>query len=292
VSLVELPCDHAENNLEIINIQPADGVKKRFGVCTKQMTFENRNFATRFIEWVHMVRLLGAEKVHFSYDYVHPDMFEIINYFEEKGMVETWQYLNPTGISSSKHRRWQNNQLEVTMQTDCFYKVMNLYDFVAVIDIDELIMPVMAEDMTWEDIIRRANVSKYKDAYVSENVYYPEVGAKPIEEIPKYMYMLQHIERSKNFSYPGEAVKSIVGTERVLAIHNHMPHRCIRKKPNNIFCALHIFSTNISQNSHYRDHLDEGTTFNVTQKDKTIWKYKDQLIKAVQKTMKDLDFAP
>jgi hypothetical protein len=285
VSLVELPCDHAENNLKIIDIQPVDGVKKRFGVCSKKATFENRSFATRFIEWVHMMILLGAEKVHFPYDYVHPDMFEIINYFEKKGLVEAWQYLNPTGNNRER-------LLQVTTQTDCFYKVMNLYDFVAILDMDELIMPVMKEDMTWEDIIRRANVSEYRDAYVSQNVYYPEVGAKPVEEIPKYMYMLQHIERSKNFSKSSDALKSIVGTERVLAIHTHMPHRCIYPKPYRYKCNYFDFPRNISQNSHYRDHMDKNTTFNVTQEDKTLWKYKDRLMQAVQKTLMDLDFSP
>jgi hypothetical protein len=169
---------------------------------------------------------------------------------------------------------------------------MNLYDFVAILDMDELIMPVMKEDMTWEDIIRRANVSEYRDAYVSQNVYYPEVGAKPIEEIPKYMYMLQHIERSKNFSNPGNAVKSIFGTERVLAVHTHMPHRCIHPKPYHYWCNLFDLPRNISQNSHYRDHMDKNTSFNMTQEDKTLWKYKDRLMQTVQKTLMDLDFAP
>jgi hypothetical protein len=206
-------------------------------------------------------------------------------------VVETWQYLNPTGISNSDARTWQSYQLEVITQTDCFYKVMNLYDFVAIIDMDELIMPVMSEDMTWEDIIRRANVSKYKDAYVSQNANYPDKGAKPIEEIPKYMYLLQHIERSKNLSNPGEAVKSIFGTERVLTVHTHKPHHCIRLDSRKNRCKVFKFPTNVSQNSHYRDHMGDPDLY-ITQEDKTIWKFKDQLIEAVQKTLMDLDFAP
>jgi hypothetical protein len=275
--------------LNIINNQPDDGVKKRFGVCSKKATFENRNFAIRFIEWVHMVRLLGAEKVHFSYDFVHPDLFEVIKHFEELGMVETWQYLNPTGISDSIPRSWQSYQLEVITQTDCFYKVMNLYDFIAIIDMDELIMPVMDEDMTWEDIIRRANVSK--DAYVSRNANYPEKGAKLIEAIPKYMYMLQHVERSKNFSNPGHAVKSIFRTERVLTVHTHAPHHCLRPEPGKNRCKFFKFPTNVSQNSHYRDHMGDPDSY-ITQEDKTIWKFKDQLIEAVKKTLMDLNFVP
>jgi hypothetical protein len=291
VSLVENKCDHAENNLKLIDIQPADGIKKRFGVCSKKARFENRNFAIRFIEWVHMVRLLGAEKVHFSYDYVHPDMFEIINYFEEKGMLETWQYLNPTGIEDSKLSSWQGFQIEVVAQTDCFYKVMNLYDYVALIDMDELIIPVMEEDLTWEDLINRANSnsnsSDYFDGYVAQNVFYPE--SKAIHnDIPKFMYILQNTQRSKNYSVEGEGVKTIVGTERILTLHTHYPHHCLTNKRHK--CHRFWYPTNMSQNSHYRDAVDPQ--FKETQDDTLIWKYKDKLIKAVQETLKESGFVP
>jgi hypothetical protein len=148
----------------------------------------------------------------------------------------------------------------------------------------------MEDDMTWEDIIRRANVSEYKDYYVSQNVYYPEVGAKPVEEIPKYMYMLQHTDRSQNFSQNCAAAKSIVRTERVLSIFNHYPTFCLTDEHHQ--CYGFTLPTSTSQNSHYRDHLDKNTMFHVTRKDKTIWKYKNQLQKAVQETLKATNFVP
>lgn len=289
VSLVEFPCDQATNKLTIINRQPANGLKKRFAVCSKTARFENRDFAVRFIEWVQMILILGAEKIFFSYEYVHPEMFKIINYFERKGVIEAWPHLNPTGISDSKRRSWQAFQLEVNAQTDCFYKVMNLYDFVAFLDFDELIVPVLEGDLTWEDLIRRANVTLYKDAYVSQNVYYPEVGAKPIKGIPTYMYMLQHVQRSQNFSKFDDAIKSIFGTEKVVAVHTHEPYKCINR--HNEWCNRYHFPRNVSQNSHYRDHMDKEE-FNVTIEDRTLWKYKDRLMKAVYQTLSDLNFSP
>ena len=288
VSLVEDACDHAENNVNILDIQPTDGVKKRFGVCSKRVRFEDRNFAIRFIEWMHMMRILGAEKVHFFYDYVHPDMFKIIQYFEEKGLLQTWQFLNPSGIKSSNMRDWQGFLLEVTVLTDCFYQVKNLYDYVAILDFDELIMPLMEEDMTWEDIIKRVDAQDYIDAYVSQNVYYPDTSKNSIETIPNYMHMLQHVQRSKNISLPGSAVKSLFGTERVLTVHNHMPQHCIAEKEHG--CKYFDFPLNISQNSHYRNEVEKE--FLTTREDKTIWKYKDRLLKDVQETLAATGFAP
>lgn len=292
VSLVEFPCDNATNNLKILNILPVDGIKKRFGICSKQAKFENRDFAIRFIEWVHMLRVLGAEKVHFPYDVVHPDIMKVINYFEEKGFVEAWKYLNPAAFTGTNVTGWQRRQLQVIVQTDCFYKVKNLYDFVAFLDMDEVIIPTMDEDLTWEDMLKRTNLSDPKDAYISRNLYYPEVGAKAIEGIPSFMYMLQHVERSVNYSRPGAAVKSLFNTETVLAVHTHYPHFCFNKDPKRFKCNHENLPTNISQSSHYRDHMDPGTTYNVTREDKTIWKYKERLIEAVLETLRDLEFVP
>jgi hypothetical protein len=258
-------------------------------VCTKIPNLKNRDFGVRFIEWVHMIRILGAEKIHFPYDYVHPDILRIINYFEDKGMIETWRYLHPSAINSSDFRSWQGRQLQVNTLTDCFYKVMNLYDFVVILDIDEVIVPVREEDMSWNDIMRRMNLSELNDAYVSQNVYYPEVGATPLKTIPEKMYMLQHIERSRNFSSKREGVKSMLNTETVLAPHNHMPHKCMTNAYKNYQCKFYDFPTNISQNSHYRDFMDPGTDFNVTIEDKTIWKFKEQLTKAFLQTLIELD---
>jgi hypothetical protein len=286
VSLVKSYCDHAENNLKILDPQPVKRVKKRFGVCTKHMEFNDSNFTVRFIEWMHLMRLLGAEKVHFAYSSFHPDMFKVVQYFVDREMLDVWPYMPPSGISDTSLYSWQEFQLEVNTLTDCFYRVKNLYDYVAILDFDEVITPVMPDDFTWEDIIKRANVLEYQDALLSQNVYYPEVNAEPFDEVPKFMYILQHVQRSQNFSEWNDAVKSFFGTERVLSLHNHSPPHCISE---NLECRLFEFTKEISQNSHYRSQMDEGTTFNITQEDKTLWKYKDRLIQAVNETLRDVE---
>ena len=289
VSLVKMPCDHAENNMAILDIQPPDGIKKRFGVCSKRARFEDRNFAIKFIEWMHMMRILGAEKIHFFYDFVHPDTFEIFQYYGEQGILETLEYLNPTGIENSATRSWQSNQVEVTILTDCFFRVKNLYDYVAIVDMDEVIMPLIEEDMTWEDIIKRVDAKEHIDAYVFQNAYYPEVGAELIETIPSYMHMLQHVQRSKKITKPWESVKSFFNTGRVLTIHNHYPHHCLTNKKRKK-CTRFAIPPNISQSSHYRDKVDKD--YRTTIEDSTIWKFKERLLKDVQNTLAATKFAP
>lgn len=279
VSLVSKPCENAENNVKVLNTQPADGVKKRFGVCAKQFTYENRDFTVRFIEWVHISRLLGAEKVHFFYKFLHPDMFKVVKYMEQQGFIEAWPFFEPTG-------RWHKRLMEVNSLTDCFYRVKNLYDYVAIYDFDEIILPMNEKDMSWDDMIKRLEHEGRFDAYVSQNMYYPEVGAEPLPGIPTYMYMLQHTQKPKNYSEAGRR-KSIFNTETVLTAFNHFPTYCLGEKYK---CNSLIAPTNISQNCHYREGLSEYNSTNQTVLDDSILKFKDPLIKAVQETLKATKF--
>jgi Glycosyltransferase family 92 len=240
-----------------------------------------------------LLRILGAEKVHFSYEYLHPDFYGVVNYMEDQGYVEAWPYFDPSGIADSRRDSWQTCLVEMNTLTDCFYRAKNLYDYIAVLDFDEIIMPVNETDMNWEEMItsfrEAANMSLYFDAYVAQNVYYPNVVNQKLDEnIPWYMYMLQHTERSKIFSPPGHQVKSFFGTERVLVVHNHAPHFCLNDKS---WCNTYNMPISFSQNSHYRRNL-VGEYLEKRIPDKTVMKFKDPLIKAVQKTLKDTGFNP
>jgi hypothetical protein len=288
VSLVEYPCDHAENNLEIIDNKPHDGVKKRFGVCAKQFTYKNRDFAIKFIEWIHLCRLLGAEKIHLSFEYLHPDASEIVDYLSDQGFIEYYQFFAPSGAEDSKRRSWQTRMLENNILTDCFYRNMNLYDYIVVIDTDEVIMPVNDADYTWEDILARVDDRIYIDGYIANNVFFPETGSPKHSEIPEYMYMLQHTLRTKNFSADGAAVKSFFGTERVLYVHNHFPIKCLN---HDLWCVLINFPYEVGQNSHYKINGNWKDLSIMTYDNKT-WKHKDALIEAVQKTLRETGFNP
>jgi hypothetical protein len=54
---------------------------------------------------------------------------------------------------------------------------------------------------------------------------------------------------------------------------------------------FNYLDTSIAQMNHYRDSYLQ-TTDNNTIMDKTIWRYKDELIKNVEKVLKDTKFEP
>ena len=76
VSLVEEYCETPTNFLNIIFESPA-GDKKEFAVCVKGMGFPTEDLSARMVEWIEVLRALGADKI-FLYNYeVHPNVTKV-----------------------------------------------------------------------------------------------------------------------------------------------------------------------------------------------------------------------
>lgn len=286
VSLTSQPCEVAENNLMIIDNQPINGIKKRFGVCTKQIFLDNRNFTPKLVEWIELLRILGAAKIHIIVKYVHPEMKAFLDFYEEKGIVEVFPFLEPSGVSTSKMRSNQSRLLQKNMMNDCFYRVRNLYELLVFLDPDEVIIPVMESDKTWDDMLRHVDLDSRKCSYASQNIYYPDKGANFYHDIPKYNYMLQHVERSVNGSKFGDAIKSFFVPDKIVVVHNH--HALFSWYSGLKRSRLGYFPANVSQLSHYRDVV--GKAFKETRLDTTIWKFKDKLVSAMNQTLNEVKF--
>lgn len=85
VSLVEEPCHHATNNIRVIHNVPKE--KKDFAVCVKGLDFPDVDLSLRLIEWIELLGLLGADKIFFYELQVHPNMKEVLRYYQDIGKV-------------------------------------------------------------------------------------------------------------------------------------------------------------------------------------------------------------
>ena len=81
VSLVQTECQQGatpSNNLRIINRHREDGVKKGIAVCSKALVqIPQKDNSIRFIEWVELLRALGAEKIMIGVISVHPNLMKV-----------------------------------------------------------------------------------------------------------------------------------------------------------------------------------------------------------------------
>lgn len=305
VSLVEKVCDIASNNLRVIFNKPPAG-KKGFAVCVKGLDFFHDDLSVRLVEWIELLGILGADKVFFYELQVHPNITKVLKHYTERGRVQVTPLTLPGGqpnmpgfqhlylVKKVNHKR----QNELIPYNDCLYKNLYTYEYIALLDIDEVIMPI--KFMSWKELMDTVLVKALKlknetrASYNVRNVYFLDDLLHDhgwFKDIPKYMHMLQHVYRSKNFTKPNQYVKCFHNPERALTLHNHFPLACLSSG-----CTSYAIETTDAQLQHYRADCVrtlKKTCIEYRQNsvvDKTIWKFKETLVSRVTDTLRILGF--
>jgi hypothetical protein len=182
VSLVEKRCDTASNNLRVTYNKPP--AKKQFAVCVKGLDFLHEDLSVRLVEWIELIGLLGADKIFFYELQVHPNVTKVLGHYQRLGRVHVTPLTLPGGqpnvpafqhmylTKKTNHKR----QNELIPYNDCLYKHMYEYEYIALLDVDEVIMPV--RDATWRELMRRVVPKAMKlrnetrASYNVRNVYF------------------------------------------------------------------------------------------------------------------------
>lgn len=159
VSVVEKRCDTATNHLRVIYNKPER--KKGFAVCVKGLDFLHEDLSVRLVEWIELISLLGADKIYFYELQVHPNVTKVLQHYQRLDMVHVTPLTLPGGqpnvpafqhmylTKKTNHKR----QNELIPYNDCLYKHMYEYEYIALLDVDEVIMPM--KDATWQELMRR-----------------------------------------------------------------------------------------------------------------------------------------
>ncbi|XP_048512087.1 uncharacterized protein LOC105684351 isoform X2 [Athalia rosae] len=304
VSLVAKACDTATNNLRVIYNKPPR--KKDFAVCVKGLDFLHDDLSVRLVEWIEMINLLGADKIFFYELQVHPNISKVLNYYEKQGKVHVTPLTLPGGqpnVPAFQHmyltkKMNHKRQNELIPYNDCLYKHMYEYEYIALLDIDEIIMPV--QDSNWKELMDRILPKALKirnesrASYNVRNVYFLDDLLHShgwFKDVPRYMHMLQHVYRSQNFTKPNQYVKCFHNPERVVTLHNHFPLACLGSG-----CTSYPIETGDAQLQHYRADCVKSLKKTCVEyrensvMDTTIWKYKSKLIDRVTRTLKTLGF--
>jgi len=304
VSIVEKPCDRATNNLRVIYNKPDQ--KKKFAVCVKGLDFLHEDLSVRLVEWIELLGILGADKVFFYELQVHPNISKVLQYYQKLDRVDVTPLTLPGGepnVPGFQHmylvkKLVNKRQNELIPYNDCFYKNLYTYEYIVLLDTDEVIMPV--NTTSWQELMdvvlpkATAANNNTRASYRARNVYFfddlMEVHGW-FKDIPRYMHLLQHVYRSKNFTKPDHYVKSFYNTERVLTLHNHFPLACLGGS-----CSSYSIETTDAQLQHYRAECVPELKKSCADfhhnhfVDTTIWKFKENLITRTTETLKKLGF--
>ncbi|XP_063628669.1 uncharacterized protein LOC134800134 [Cydia splendana] len=297
VSLVEKPCDRATNCLRVHFDEPPDRTQKEFAVCVKGLDFQHEDLSVRLVEWIELVRLLGADKVFFYELQVHPNISKVLAYYRARGIVESTPITLPGGQPNlpglqhvyMKKRLFNKRQMELVPYNDCLYRHMYQYRWITLLDVDEVIVPM--EDPDWSSLLKRQPPAI---TYYAQNIYYLDEPASREPGVPRYMYMLQHVHRACNFSMLYWNVKAFHETGRVLALHNHYPLACIGGE-----CSQYAISTAQVRLHHYRANCADVAERGLSEemrlspvRDAVLWRWAGRLVPRVERALAALALLP
>merc|ERR1719264_2519556 len=201
VSIVEQPCDTATSNLRVIYNKPAEGEqKKKFAVCVKGLDFPDDDLSVRLIEWIELLTTLGADKIFLYNLEVHPNVTKVLEHYTSQGKVDVTPISLPGHqpnlpvlqhmyLKSKLNNKRQN---ELIPYNDCLYRNMYRYEYVALLDIDEVIMPIKHNNWAeMMDEVVKASLKVKNETRASwnfRNVY--------------FMDEMTDLHEPQHFSYP------------------------------------------------------------------------------------------
>lgn len=147
-----LPPTFAEqpsNNHKTRHVFSSQQTRYNFTICVPPL-FGNINIA-RFIEFMELNRLLGFQHFIFYIANVkNADVIKVLNFYKQIGLVTTIDWVLPSVIQSG--HIWYNGQLSA--HNDCLYRAMSITLYVAIVDIDEFIIPHTGDTTLTETIPR------------------------------------------------------------------------------------------------------------------------------------------
>ncbi|KAG7189458.1 hypothetical protein KM043_017154 [Ampulex compressa] len=275
-------------NRILIQNRPEDRTvdKEPLAVCVKPLHYDY-NRVLQLVEFIELHRLLGATHVTLYNDTIGSEASCALKYYEAKGIVTIlpWHHLDM--ISQREIR----TEALFAALNDCLYRSMYKYEYVALVDLDEFIIP--RHNDTIIELIRwmgsRIN-TKSTGAYSFQNAFFylqwaddpfvvtsrtpTEAGLITLRKTRRRTKLHPHKQRSKYVCKPQDVVEA--GNHFVWEF---IPGHGTLNVPSDS-AILH----------HYRVCEFGGNDCIKTQSvvDRTAYKYKDRLAESVDRTWTDL----
>lgn len=225
ISLTTDPCKVLGNNLEIpLNKSEVNNKTSNIAVCVRWFIYPNHDMSIRLIEWLEMVRILGADHVYLSDLSIHPNMNRVKQFYTSSKFL-TWDKYTLPGDQPNDDPITQANYVYNNVPNeilndqirlyDCVYQTMNIYKYLIIMDMDELIIPIRHH--TWRELLKNIeNGFGKSDSYGVKRYYYLDSDTPDnhsmIQNIPKNLYTMRNIYRREH-----DNVKSIIRLDRVVS---------------------------------------------------------------------------
>lgn len=148
VSVVTQPCDNPTNAFLLKPLKDYNE-KRKFTICVKDMKF-HKDISQSLIEWIETNKILGADMIDVYVDEVTRATEEVLLHYQDRGYVRLFHI--PIKYKSNRSL-WQRRRDHIITYNDCLYRNIRQSEFVVPLDVDEVILPKIAD--TWPELIIR-----------------------------------------------------------------------------------------------------------------------------------------
>ena len=227
------------------------------------------------VNFIELSRILGAEIIVLYIKNITQEMKNVLEYYEGKNMVELVPWKLPDPLVPLNQKVWYNAQ-DVAAQ-DCIYSHMGRVKYIAMNDIDEMIIPYEYDN--WSALINNYDQGDVSDFCFSTAFFQPGISGEGNDYKP---IIQTHINRTK--SYIPVRSKCIVKPEFVYDMGTHQIWGKLRKSR-----TVHV-DKKIALLHHYRECQElPGTHVCISWiEDQSAMKYVGEITKRIKSVQQEI----
>ncbi|XP_013788844.2 beta-1,4-galactosyltransferase galt-1-like [Limulus polyphemus] len=251
-------------------------------VCVKPVHYDYNKLLS-FIEFIELNKIFGVEHFILYNDTIGRDVACVMRQYMANGIMSVL----PWKLDMVSQKEIRTEGLFAALN-DCLYRTMYRFRFVLMIDFDEFIVPHKSDSLTEMLEVVAKNKPLKTGAYSFQNsfFYLQWPSDAKSRSLPLRLITLEKTVRKLKFHPHKQRSKCIVLPERVVEMGNHFVWEFL---PGRAMANVH---SDIGFLHHYRIcEFGGNDCINTTSRvDRRIYRWKDQLVQAVQTRLKDWEF--
>ena len=203
------------------------------------------NMADWLIEWLELSQVLGISHFHITNGtaWVSSRMRQLLNYYEESGIVSIAQHPPPVENYKEAERAIGRDVADVAKRTalhDCFYSNMYRYEYIASLDLDEVIVPTT--ESTYKGLLGKVKAcTKCK-------------GEKPTQVYRSHMFC--------QYKEPSEMIGNVTNSNNVTTHDTISPEQSLKSNSTDSDNNSMVDNKETSNDDEIQLMLEERDSFN------------------------------
>ncbi|KAM4020851.1 uncharacterized protein ACNLHF_001099 isoform 1-T2 [Anomaloglossus baeobatrachus] len=262
-------------------------------ICVSAM-FGSYSNVLQFVQSMEMYRMLGAEKVIIYHTESSPNMKKILSYYVDLKFVELipWPITSFINVSKGWHYPDHPGDLHYFGQTaalnDCIYRNMYKSKYIALNDIDELIIPILHKD--WPEMLEHfLRDDPNLNVFIFENHLFPTTPQDKTNDMTPEEWIsvpgvniLHHVYREPNLPSEINPTKMIINPRSVVRVSVHVPLEFTGNQ--------YQVPSDVAKLCHYREPKQKDLDQSFLIEDHILSKYEINLIERVNQVLVDINY--